>query len=130
MSKVTSALLGLSLALAVFSASATAPAPTPEQCLACHGGSLENLAAKAPKVEDEDGMLVQPHQYLDVNAKYPHKSKTLPQCTDCHQAHAFPVTPEFLKNRQKANISGCYSCHHRETFISCTSSGCHTSLPS
>lgn len=126
---ITAALLGMGLALAVFSSYA-AEAPTPEQCLACHGGTLENLAAKAPKVEDEDGNLVQPHKYLDVNAKYPHQSKVLPVCTNCHQAHPIPVTPDFLKNRQKAHLSACYSCHHMETFDSCTSAGCHNKLPS
>ncbi len=126
---IASVLMGLGMALTAFSVQA-AEAPTPQQCLACHGGTLENLAAKAPMVNDEEDNPVQPHQYLDVQAKYPHKSKVLPECTNCHQPHPFPPTPEWLKNREKANLSACYSCHHKEVISKCTESGCHNKLPS
>ena len=109
--------------IAIGSASAE---PTPmkaEQCLGCHGGSLEKLAEMTPYIKNDWDEVVQPHIYIDEYAGKPHQTKMLPDCLRCHTAHSFP--PVKTDTKSKADLSYCYGCHHTETFDSCTQSGCH-----
>lgn len=71
---------------------------------------------KKETVVDANGVEANPHtQSIDAsNAEHPHESadgKTL-ECSECHTVH-----------RSSAELDQCYSCHHTETFQSC--SNCH-----
>ena len=90
-------------ALAAISLCAAASAaPKPEECLKCHGGTLDSLAAQTKNYKAPSGETVNPHVYIDKLAAHPHKSKIKP-----------------------ANVDYCYGCHHMENFQKCSSSGCH-----
>lgn len=101
-----------------------ADAPTSAQCLMCHGGSFDALREKTKDWKDEFDSPVQPHQYLDPKSANPHKGeKVVPECTNCHQAHPFPL-PKDTKP-EPATLSSCYGCHHMENFQKCSDAGCH-----
>lgn len=53
-------------ALAAISLCAAASAaPKPEECLKCHGGTLESLAAQTKNYKAPSGETVNPHVYID-----------------------------------------------------------------
>ena len=110
-------------ALAAISLCAAASAaPKPEECLKCHGGTLESLAAQTKNYKAPSGETVNPHVYIDKLAANPHKSKVLPDCLKCHTDHGIPPDKSKIK---PANVDYCYGCHHMENFQKCSSSGCH-----
>lgn len=110
-------------ALAAISLCAAASAaPKPEECLKCHGGTLESLAAQTKNYKAPSGETVNPHVYIDKLAANPHKSKVLPDCLKCHTDHGIPPDKSKIK---PANVDYCYGCHHQENFQKCSSSGCH-----
>lgn len=65
----------------------------PEECPACHGGTLEALADKTKDYKTEFDENVNPHVYVDKLAAKPHQSKVLPECIKCHKPHPMPPVP-------------------------------------
>ena len=118
--KLTALLLSAFVSGSVLADSDTMP---PENCLGCHGGSLEQLAENTPLIKNEWDEVVQPHLYIDPSAAKPHESTVLPECLKCHVKHDFPPAPKAEAAR--ADYTYCYGCHHMETFQRCSSSGCH-----
>jgi hypothetical protein len=91
-----------------------------DACLQCHGPSFQDLAARTADYIDPWGQNVNPHIYVDVNKGKPHDSTIVTSCTQCHASHALPQPVEPV---MQANLQYCYSCHHTEEFISCST--CH-----
>lgn len=116
-------LMMLFVALCAPAAFAAGAGPSPEECLSCHGGTLEKLAGLTAGYKTPAGDAVNPHTWLDPAAKKPHESRKLPECLKCHEAH--PLPPKSGYKPKKATVDNCYGCHHMETFESCSSQGCH-----
>lgn len=83
-------------------------------CLKCHG-PFEKLAEKTKDYETEFGEKVNPHRYV------PHNSTSIVECTECHEPHPIPFKAN--DNMPKPTVDYCYSCHHMQTFETC--SDCH-----
>lgn len=83
-------------------------------CLKCHG-PLEKLAARTKDYVTEWDEVANPHVYV------PHDSKTIVECTECHDPHAIPFKPS--ESARKPNVDYCYSCHHAQTLVNCNQ--CH-----
>lgn len=83
-------------------------------CLKCHG-PFEKLAQRTKDYVTEWDEKANPHVYI------PHDSKTIVDCTECHDAHAIPFKAD--ENLRKPNVQYCYSCHHAETLVNCNK--CH-----
>jgi len=95
-----------------------------EECLMCHGGSFEALAAKTKDWKDEFGDQIQPHVYIDGKAAKAHEGrKVLPDCVGCHGKHPVPKPADY--KMKEPTLSTCYGCHHTENFTRCSTSGCH-----
>lgn len=88
--------------------------PASMECLKCHG-PFAKLAARTEDFLTEWDEKVNPHIYV------PHDKKTIVDCLDCHAAHPVPVTSGMKVTQAK--LQYCYSCHHTESFESCTD--CH-----
>lgn len=105
---------------ATSAATAAAPAnpseSVAEHCLKCHG-PFEKLAARTKDYVTEWDEKANPHVYV------PHDSKTVVNCTECHEAHPIPYTDAAKAQAKKPTVQYCYSCHHAETLVSC--SNCH-----
>lgn len=91
--------------------------PVAKACLECHGPFSELVKKSADYVNEWDEK-VNPHVVV------PHDSRTILACTECHEAHPLPATAGMQVT--KANVQYCYSCHHRETFVSCKE--CHAEM--
>jgi hypothetical protein len=84
------------------------------KCLDCHG-PFEQLAAAEPSFAVSADKKINPHRYV------PHDSKSLPDCTPCHEVHPVPPTEPVKK---PTSVGWCYSCHHtQDFFINCKE--CH-----
>ncbi len=83
-------------------------------CLKCHG-PFEKLAERTKDYATEFDEKVNPHTYV------PHNSTEIVDCTQCHDPH--PIPYKATDNIQKPSVDYCYSCHHTQTFVSC--SECH-----
>lgn len=83
-------------------------------CLKCHG-PFEKLAEKTKDYVTEFDEKVNPHRYV------PHNSTSIVDCTECHQPHPIPF--KATDDMPKPNVDYCYSCHHTQTFATC--SECH-----
>lgn len=84
-------------------------------CLKCHG-PFEKLAARTRDYETDFGEKVNPHTYV------PHDSTSIVECAECHEPHAIPYNAATAP--ATPTVDYCYSCHHMQTFESC--SECHT----
>jgi hypothetical protein len=89
-----------------------------KKCLACH--SYNKIRQSTAKYKTPNDETVTPHQYV------PHKEKEkgdIPDCTDCHEAHATPLTDKSKVVKPK-DITYCYTeCHHMRNLTSCNT--CH-----
>lgn len=85
-----------------------------EYCLKCHG-PFEKLAERTKDYITEWDEHANPHVYV------PHDTKTIVECTECHDVHEIPYKPD--ESLRKPNVQFCYSCHHAETLVNCNQ--CH-----
>ena len=101
------------------------------ECLACHAGTYSSLAAFTADNVDRNGEVVNPHIYVDANRgmsqdNNAHNGRLIvPDCTRCHfngKAHTLPQ-PTDVESAIVTRLNFCYSCHHEETWESCSS--CH-----
>jgi hypothetical protein len=84
-------------------------------CLDCHG-PFEALTSAPASFEAGSSGKVNPHRYV------PHDSKTVPECSSCHQPHQVPIPSK--EEIPKPNVDWCYAeCHHQRDFTSCKQ--CH-----
>ena len=83
-------------------------------CLKCHG-PFEKLAARTKDYVTEWDEAANPHVYV------PHDSKSIVECSECHDPHAIPFKPS--ESARKPNVDYCYSCHHAQTLVNCNQ--CH-----
>lgn len=105
---------GASTSEAVSGASEETAVKDTAYCLKCHG-PFEKLQARTKDYITEWDEAANPHQYV------PHDSKTIVECTECHDPHAIPFKPS--ENARKPNVDYCYSCHHAQTLVNCNQ--CH-----
>jgi predicted small secreted protein len=94
-------------------------------CLECHYKSYAELAKRTANYVNEWGSKGNPHVYVDISKMNPHKAdKVVPSCLSCHTVHAQPrPAEEWMAIKPK--LTYCYgqTCHHNETFESCST--CH-----
>lgn len=83
-------------------------------CLKCHG-PFEKLIDKTKDYVSQFDEHINPHQFV------PHDSKSVPDCAECHEAHPIPFKVESAP--ASPELTYCYSCHHTQTFETC--SKCH-----
>jgi len=83
-------------------------------CLKCHG-PFEKLAERTKDYTTDWDEKANPHVYI------PHNTKTIVDCTECHDVHAIPYNP--TESLRTPNVQYCYSCHHAETLVNCNQ--CH-----
>ncbi|MFA5852326.1 MAG: cytochrome c3 family protein [Spirochaetales bacterium] len=83
-------------------------------CLKCHG-PFEKLAERTKDYITDWDEKANPHVYI------PHNTKTIVDCTECHDVHAIPYNP--AESLRTPNVQYCYSCHHAETLVNCNQ--CH-----
>ncbi len=96
-----------------------------QECLDCHG-SIEELAEATKDYVSKWDEHVNPHIYVDITQGDPHRgAKVIVNCLRCHDSHSVP--PEDNMQVRKADLQYCYSgsCHHTESFESCSAPGCH-----
>jgi hypothetical protein len=99
---------------AVTGASEGGEAKDAAHCLKCHG-PFEKLAEKTAKYVTEWDEVANPHVYV------PHDSKTIVECSECHDPHPIPFKP--VEGGREPSVKFCYSCHHAETLVNCKQ--CH-----
>jgi hypothetical protein len=105
---------GKAPAEAVSAASSLTVADGAAYCLKCHG-PFEKVVERTKDYITEWDEHVNPHVYV------PHDSKTIVDCTECHQVHAIPFVAD--PSVPKPTVKYCYSCHHSEQLVSCKT--CH-----
>ena len=106
----------------VTTTASTKPTPTATgktACLSCHG-PFDKLIASDASFTMPDGAKVNPHRYVPHDQK---DAASVPECTDCHNAHPIPPTPNDLAGLPKPNVDTCFSCHHLKNFTPCAK--CH-----
>lgn len=99
---------------AISGASSLTEANGASYCLKCHG-PFEKVQEGTKDYVTQWDEQVNPHVYV------PHDSKTITNCTECHQAHPIPF--KAGEAQPKAPVQYCYSCHHTEELVSCKE--CH-----
>ena len=106
-------LLSVSSLAPAADAPANAPAPavaapkaggSKDTCLSCHG-PFDKLAASTADYAMPSGEKKSPHYYV------PHKSKHIPECSNCHKPHPVPLVSK--EGLPKAGTDYCYTCHHK-----------------
>ena len=75
-----------------------------DTCLGCHG-PFDKLTAATAGYAMPSGEKTSPHRYV------PHKSKNIPECSDCHKPHPVPLVSKA--GLPKAETDYCYTCHHQ-----------------
>ena len=87
-------------------AASTEAGSSKDACLGCHGPFEKLIAATSDyKMQSGDQEIKSnPHRYV------PHKSKDIPECSNCHKPHPVPLTSTEGLSKPKAQW--CYGCHH------------------
>ncbi len=102
------------------SAIAAEPPPSKEQCIACHG-PYDALAKNTEGYIAQSGEKETPHRFTPHNKS---DASAIPNCTNCHQAHALPPVAAAIAAQPKPEVQWCYAaCHHENNFKPCTE--CH-----
>jgi hypothetical protein len=116
---VGAAVLAYALHPGVAGAASRREAAAPS-CLDCHG-PFDKLAEATAAWKAPTGEKTSPHRYV------PHTSKLaddVPDCTNCHTAHALPAPAAGSIDRSTVTVNWCYkTCHHEKTFEPCKK--CH-----
>ena len=90
-------------------------------CLTCHNKEdLATATANCTALTDKAGTVVNPHN-MPVNTNKGYGSHESVTCSTCHSMHT-----ATLSDADNAASQACGECHHKGTYTSCFSSGCHT----
>lgn len=89
-------------ATAATTASAAAES-SKDTCLGCHG-PFDKIISETANYTMPSGEQTSPHRYV------PHKSKDIPECSNCHEPHPVPLTS--TEGLPKPKTDWCYMCHH------------------
>ena len=81
-----------------------AAASSKDTCLGCHG-PFDKLTAATADYAMPSGEKTSPHRYV------PHKSKNIPECSNCHKPHPVPLASK--EGLPKGETDYCYTCHHQ-----------------
>jgi len=115
---ICSSILALTLLLSESATGASTASPAAqsakETCLECHG-PFDKLIAATANYTMPSGEKMSPHRYV------PHKSKDIPECSNCHTPHPVPLTSTEGLPTPKTDY--CYTCHHAGVLIECRA--CH-----
>ena len=98
---------------------APATAVSKEVCLNCHG-PFDKLATASAKYVASSGEKITPHRFVPHNSK---EAKAVPGCNNCHETHPLPATAATVATLPKPDVQWCYTCHHKNNFVSCKD--CH-----
>jgi len=104
---ICASILTLTLLLSGSATAASTASPAAESsketCLGCHG-PFDELVSATANYPMPSGEKTSPHRYV------PHKSKNIPECIKCHEAHPVPLTSK--EGLPKPKTDYCYTCHH------------------